>query len=133
MLALALLGCSSADGGPGEDAGLFAEEIEEASGPIVDADGFTRTVGGYYLEGSNGVFQICFRLLDQDGDVLCVDGRASMAGDDYDELDRTGVEVVEERGIIRSTNQVWLWQKQDSDDGGLLLRVRPVADGEVLP
>ena len=132
LLGLVLLGCSSSND---VDPDLLLEdEIPDVSSePIVDADGFTRTVGGYFLEGNNGVFQICFRLLEQDGDVLCVDGRASLSGDDYVELDRTGIEVVEEAGITRSTNQVWLWQKQDSGEGGLLLKVRPVADGEVLP
>lgn len=79
---------------------------------------------------AEGFLQLCFRLLDQDGEVLCADARATYAPDEYESFDGSeiGMETLGE--LSSSADQGWLYGAELDD--GLYLELRRVGQGEVI-
>lgn len=93
-------------------------------------DPYRRVAGGVALLDAEGFLQLCFRLVDQEGAVLCADARATYAPDSYVSFDGSQVGMEELGELTASSEPAWLYEAEFDD--GIHLELRIAGQGEVI-
>ncbi len=125
VIVLAAAACSSA-----EDSSSVTSEDSIPTTTQDPDDPFRRVAGGVALVDSDGFLQLCFRLVDQDGELLCADARARFEPDDYVSFDGSQVGMEDLGDVVISAAPAWLYAAELDD--GLHLELRNVGQGEVI-
>ena len=122
---LLAVGCSldSDDGSP---------TSEDAAPPTTQDpdDPYERIAGGVALLDADGFLQLCFRLVDQEGEVLCADARATYEPGTYESFDGSKVGMEALGDLTSSVEPAWLYAAELDD--GLYLELRRVGQGEII-
>ncbi len=125
-LLIAATACSSSDSA---DSAVPADDSIPTTTQDPD-DPYRRVAGGVALLDAEGFLQLCFRLIDQDGTVLCADARATYAPDAYVSFDGSQVGMEQLGELMASSEPAWLYEAEFDD--GIRLELRIAGRGEVI-